>query len=240
MSSAPSYLRATMIERHITVSRVARYYTLGPPAIDAAEVWFVLHGYRQLAGRFLRRFEGLDDGTRRIVAPEALSRFYVDDEAGPHGPTSRVGATWMTREDRDREIADYVAYLDAVAARELAGGRRAPGPLRVVVLGFSQGAATASRWAVHGAVRPTELVLWAGLLAHDLDRELAAARLRGSRVTFVVGAADRFRNEAALAEQERWLDGSGIARRRVDHDGGHRVDSPVLERFARAVPWDVP
>ncbi|MEJ2217163.1 MAG: hypothetical protein P8099_11165 [Gemmatimonadota bacterium] len=118
-----------MIERHITVSRVARYYTLGPPAIDAAEVWFVLHGYRQLAGRFLRRFEALDDGTRRIVAPEGLSRFYVDDDSGPHGPGSRVGASWMTREDREREIDDYVAYLDAVASRELAGRRRAAGSI---------------------------------------------------------------------------------------------------------------
>jgi predicted esterase len=224
-----------MIERHITVSRVARYYTFGPPSMDAAEVWFVLHGYRQLAGRFLRRFEGLDDGTRRFVAPEALSRFYVDDEPGPHGPASRVGATWMTREDREREIADYVAYLDAVAARELGGGRRVGGAARIVVLGFSQGAATASRWAVHGEVQADELVLWAGLLAHDLDLEKAAARLWGKRVSFAVGSDDRFRNDAALAEQEAWLNGSGIAVQRVEYDGGHGVDAGALERLATSL-----
>lgn len=224
-----------MIERHITVSRVARYYTLGPPAIDAAEVWFVLHGYRQLAGRFLKRFEGLDDGTRRIVAPEALSRFYVDDGSGPHGPGSRVGATWMTREDREREITDYVAYLDAVAARELAGGRRVAGAARIVVLGFSQGTATASRWAVYGTTEADDLVLWAGLLAHDLDRERAAARLRGTRVRFVAGGGDRFRNDAALAEQVAWLEASGIDCRRVDYDGGHRVDAAALDRLAQGL-----
>lgn len=224
-----------MIERHITVSRVARYYTLGPPSMDAAEVWFVLHGYRQLAGRFLRRFEGLDDGTRRFVAPEALSRFYVDDEPGPHGPASRVGATWMTREDREREIADYVDYLDAVAARELGGVRRVAGAARIVVLGFSQGAATASRWAVYGGVPADELVLWAGLLAHDLDRAQAVTRLQGVRVSFVMGRADRFRNEAALAEQEAWLNGSGIALQRVEHDGGHHVEPGALERLATSL-----
>lgn len=222
-----------MIERHITVSRVARYYTLGPAAIDAAEAWFVLHGYRQLAGRFMRRFEALDDGTRRIVAPEALSRFYVDDTSGPHGPGSRVGASWMTREDREREIADYIAYLDAVASRELAGGRRAPGPVKVVVLGFSQGAATASRWAVHGELEPDELMLWSGLLAHDLDRDRGAERLRDTRVSFVAGGDDRFRNDAALEEQAAWLREAGVGCRVVDYDGGHRLDPDTLLRLAQ-------
>jgi predicted esterase len=222
---------AQMIERHIKVSRLARYYTLGPPAIDAAEAWFVLHGYRQLAGRFLRRFEGLDDGSRRIVAPEALSRFYLDDGSGPHGRHSRVGATWMTREDREREIEDYVAYLDAVAHRELAGGRRAGGPLRSVVLGFSQGAATASRWAVYGMMQPDDLILWAGLPAHDLDRKKATTRLEATRVSFVVGSEDRFRNDAAVAEQVAWLREAGIDCRVVTYDGDHRVDSDALLRL---------
>ena len=51
-----------------------------------------------------------------------------------------IGASWMTREAREREISDYVAYLDEVALwirREL-GCELAP-----TVLGFSQGVATA-------------------------------------------------------------------------------------------------
>ncbi|NIP78275.1 MAG: phospholipase, partial [Gemmatimonadetes bacterium] len=87
------------------------------------EVWFVLHGYGQLAERFVRRFDalpGVRDGMRAVVAPEALSRFYVEEEVtGPHGPESRVGATWMTRADREHEIRDYVEYLDRVAAAVL-------------------------------------------------------------------------------------------------------------------------
>jgi len=94
------------VEHHIEVPRTARYLTLGPG--DAADVWIVIHGYGQLAGRFLRRFEPIDDGTRHIVAPEALSRFYVGNEAGRHGQSSKVGATWMTREAREDEITDYV------------------------------------------------------------------------------------------------------------------------------------
>jgi len=73
-------------EHRITVSRSARYFTLGRPD---REVWFVLHGYGQLAARFLRHFEPLDDGTRLMVAPEALSRFYLGEARAERG----VGAS---------------------------------------------------------------------------------------------------------------------------------------------------
>ena len=137
------------VERHLKVTRTARYWTVGDPGQgDGGEIWFVLHGYKQLARRFLRRFEALATDRRMLVAPEALSRFYVSPEPGRHGPRSVVGATWMTREDRLNEIEDYVAYLDGLA-EELGAARH-----RMTVLGFSQGVATATRWVVRGAVRP--------------------------------------------------------------------------------------
>lgn len=58
-----------MQEHRIAVARTARYFTLGRAE---REVWFVLHGYGQLADRFLRHFDPIDDGTRLIVAPEGL------------------------------------------------------------------------------------------------------------------------------------------------------------------------
>src|SRR5690348_9673298 len=105
-----------MHEFHIAVGRTARYVVLGSTAKTGGlrEVWVVLHGYGQLAATFARYFEILDDGTRLIVAPEALNRFYL---TGPtSGPANErpVGATWMTREDREHEIEDYVAYLDTL------------------------------------------------------------------------------------------------------------------------------
>src|ERR671913_1620 len=98
----------TITPHALVVPRTARYYTLGPTHGFPRELWIVCHGYGQLASRFVSQFAALDDGTRLIVAPEALSRFYLDpipkrrNEASP-----RVGASWMTREDRESEIADY-------------------------------------------------------------------------------------------------------------------------------------
>lgn len=217
-------------EHHLEVTRTARYWVLGEGAREPREVWFVLHGYKQLARRFLRRFRELDDGTRLIVAPEALSRFYVGTETGRHGPGSVVGATWMTREDRLREIDDYVRYLDRLSGGVLAG---AGGDPRIVVLGFSQGVATAARWTALGAVRPHRLILWADLLPPDLDAGKAAAAWAGTDVVLVRGDADRAFTDEALLERERgWLDAAGVRVRVRRYAGGHDVLPEVLREVA--------
>lgn len=215
-------------EHHLPVTRSARYYTRGAAA-QAREVWFVCHGYGQLAQYFLRRFDTIDDGTRLVVAPEALSRFYLADPGGSHA-YARIGATWMTREDRLREIADYVGYLDALYREIMAGG--VPATARVVVLGFSQGVATACRWAVLGQARVDELVLWAERAPPDLDLAQAAARLRNTRVRLVAGTADPSLPPGALDEERSRLSQQGIPSEALTFAGGHELDSDTLQRLA--------
>jgi len=211
-------------EHHLSVARTARYYTLGEPG--ATEVWFVCHGYGQLAGRFLRRFEPIADGSRLVVAPEGLNRFYVG--SGEHRDQP-VGATWMTREDRLNEIADYVKYLDAVYA-DVFGGK--PTAARVRALGFSQGAATASRWVARGTARVDELVLWGGELPPDLDLGAAAERLKKVRVTLVAGTRDEYITPKILTGIERRLGEQAIPFRKQVFDGGHEIEPAALRQLA--------
>lgn len=214
--------------RHIRVARTARYYTMGGGGEGVDEAWFVLHGYRQAARRFARRFEVLAALERIVVVPEALSRFYVDPSPGRHGPEHRVGASWMTREDRDNEIADYVAYLDALASEMAAGV--APAVRRRVVLGFSQGAHTASRWVALGRAAAHDLVLWGAGLATDLTPDALAAGLEGVRVTFVRGARDKFRDRREEEAQDAVLEELGISFRVLVHPGGHEIaPEPLLD-----------
>ncbi len=215
-------------EHHLPVTRTARYYTLGAAA-RAREVWFACHGYGQLAQYFLRRFEALDDGTRLVVAPEALSRFYLAAPAGSHA-NARIGATWMTREDRLREIEDYVGYLDAVYREVLAAG--VPAAARVWALGFSQGVATACRWAVMGESQVDELVLWAERVPPDLDLTRAAERLRNARVHLVGGMTDPSLPPGALDEERARLERHGIQCVALTFPGGHELDAATLERIA--------
>ena len=215
-----------MQEHHIVVSRTARYFTLGPQDAAARDVWFVLHGQAQLAEQFIRHFEAIDDGRRLVVAPEALSRSYAHSTPPAPGETPRVGATWMTREDRESEISDYVGYLDALYAAVFARVPREDA--RVTVLGFSQGAATASRWVALGTATADRLVCWGGALAHDIALGDAGEGLRGAALTLVVGADDEYATPAVVAAEEARLTAHGVAYRTRRFVGGHRIDRDAL------------
>ncbi len=218
-----------MNEHHIEVAKTARYYTLGPLGPGPKQAWMVCHGYRQAAARFLRRFKALDDGTRRVIAPEGLSRFYVDPAPGRHGPEHRVGASWMTREDRLNEIGDYVRYLDLLAAETLNPWH----DRETVVLGFSQGVHTAARWITLGDASVDRLVLWGAYLPDDLDMDAAASRLAGVDLILVRGLSDPTVNDSGHARQEERLDEAGIGHRTLTHPGGHDIDPDLLLGIAK-------
>jgi predicted esterase len=166
-----------------------------------------------------------------LVAPEALSRFYVGDQDGPHGNDARVGATWMTREDRLVEIDDYVAYLDRLYAHVRSELPASCAP-RTLALGFSQGTQTAARWAARTEAPLSELVLWGGTLPPELDAGQVATRWARLRVTLVAGTRDRYVPEARLREDAARLEGHGVAARVLTFDGGHRLDDVTLGRIA--------
>ena len=215
------------VEHHLAVTKTARYWTLGDTTSPGGDAWFVLHGYKQLARRFLKRFNSIANGPRIIVAPEALSRFYVSPEPGRHGPESTVGATWMTREDRQNEIHDYVKYLDRLAESLGTGGRS------LTVLGFSQGVATAARWVVQGGVRPQRLVLWGELMPPDLDMERAVTALTGVDVVLVRGDEDPAFSSRIVSEEAERLRAAQIEYRTVSYSGGHEIDTETLRSLAR-------
>jgi predicted esterase len=220
------------VTRHaIVVPRTARYYTLGPTHGFPRELWLVCHGYGQLAARFVTQFAPLDDGRRLIVAPEALSRFYLDPlPARRNDPSPRVGATWMTREDRESEIADYVAYLERLVGEvrhPLSGA--AP---RIVVLGFSQGTATVCRWLASSVLRADHLVLWGGSIPPELDLAAWASRLHGAAISLVAGDEDELATPGAVAREAERLSAAGVAFTLQRFPGGHTIDPDALLQLA--------
>lgn len=216
--------------RHVRVQRTARFYQLGAPGPAVRELWIACHGYAQLAGPFALALAPLNDGSRIVVAPEGLSRFYLDDLLKRHGPDSPVGASWMTVQDREQEIVDYVEYLDTLA-RQLRGESGAP-ELRIVALGFSQGVATVSRWAALGSTRVDRLILWAGSLPPDLPTDRGAQVFRGARITIVAGRTDSLITTKVLETQQRTLAERGLESELVRFDGGHSLSSETLRLVA--------
>jgi len=224
------------VENHLRVARTARYFTLGgsadcetraAPAGAASSVWFVLHGYSQLARDFVQYFADAASPPRIIVAPEALNRYYLLPPDAAPAAERPVGATWMTREDREHEIEDYVAYLDALYDAL----RPSLSPdARVEAIGFSQGAATATRWALRGRTPIARLVLWGGLLPPETP--LAAPELRSLNLTLVAGTRDQFLSAERLDAEAQRLDAAGVPVRVIRFDGRHSLKRDVIRQLA--------
>lgn len=216
--------------------RTGRYAWMGANPARARRIWFTLHGYGQLAERFLRHFSGVVPDDTCVVAIEGLNRFYREMPKSDGSHLQHVGATWMTREGREHDIADTLAWLDTVHRDVVGvwpiGGR----DVTVGVLGFSQGVAMASRWVAHNRSIFHAFVAWAGALAADVDDAALATVLAPLQVTLVAGDDDVFvTNERRLAERAR-LERAQPATREVRFHGGHVLDAEALRSVLEALP----
>ena len=194
---------------------------LGDPA-SAQAIWIVLHGYGQLARYFLNKFEGIAPDVA-FVAPEGLSRFYLDEGH------QRVGATWMTREDREMEITDQREYLDSLV-EEL---RKTNQTVPVKVLGFSQGVATACRWSLGGRTRVSRLVLWAGSIPPEPSATELGKGWADIRVDVVLGTSDPYQGDKELQAMTARLDMAGVQHEVHRFTGGHTLEPVLLARLVR-------
>ena len=211
---------------HLRVSRHARWVEIGAVPGQAAELWIVLHGYGQRAGRFLRRFETIAAPTRRIVAPEGLSRFYLDERY------DRVGASWMTREDREHEIEDTIGWLDSLATHLI---ERDGPPTRTVVLGFSQGAPVAGRWLARGRTRADKLICWGAGLPHDVAPAAHRELYTALGLTLVLGIADSLFPPERVEDETQRLTSASVPFSLIRYGGGHEIDVRVLTELARTM-----
>lgn len=214
-----------MKTHHFPITRMARYALSGPITEETCDLLIGLHGYGQLAPVFAEQLKPVVVPGREVVCPEGLSRYYTNHK-------ERVaGASWMTSEDREYEILDHVAWLDALAENLL---EDAPEHLFVRVLGFSQGAPAASRWVGNGQLDVHQLILWGAPQAHDLTDEEWACLAAVPDVVLVAGRDDTIfpKNRVEVALDA--LEARGCHARHHFHDGGHVVLSDVLETVLQA------
>ena len=197
----------------------ARYFQLDEIGKSTKNLIFVLHGHGQLAEYFLRKFSVLDDGSNCIVAPEGLSRYYLEGFSG------RVGATWMTKEDRLRDIRNYLSYLNSLYDQFRP---KLQANTKVTVLGFSQGAATASRWVASEAMEFDQLILWAGIFPPDMDFRFASGKFHSKTIKYVYGIHDPFLTADKLEEMRVLSDRLHVSPEVISFDGVHEIEEKIL------------
>lgn len=217
-------------EHHLTVQRTARYYTLGELSLTTTHIWFCLHGFGQLATYFSRKFTTLADENTFIVLPEGLSRSYLDSTY------KRVGASWLTREDKEHEIIDFLTYLNTLYNSVLNGRDRSS--LHITVLGFSQGAAVACRWLNQmdnqaSSIRIDRLILWAGYFPNGLRELIDPDKLATIETHYVYGQQDNYITH--MDDVQGYLNriqADMPMLKMTAFEGGHNVGPEVLRQFA--------
>lgn len=208
-------------EHHIPVTRTARYFTLGEISSSSKDVWIVIHGHRQLAKDFIMNFESLVSEGSAVYAPEGLMRLYVKGDSG------NVGASWMTKEDRESDIKDYVNYLDRLFFDEIEPKVKQHG-LKINTLGFSQGAATLSRWLALGKAKVDKAVFWCGSIAHDVDFS-KAENLKLTEIFQVFASNDPYYDKSFPTEQATILKNANIPAKSVLFEGTHSVNAALMK-----------
>lgn len=207
----------------VSVTRTARYFTLGSVQSKTKNIWIVFHGYGQLAEYFIKHFQNLNLNENLIIAPEGLSRFYVE------GLTGRVGASWMTKEDRESEVEDQSRYVNAVI--EDCGLQFPSENYRLIVLGFSQGTATAVRWFVNNGIRPDQLILWAGSFPHDINAKDNPTIFKDLSTHFAYGNEDQFLQNINISERTDEFAQMGMNLKVWPFEGKHVMDKPTLAKI---------
>ncbi len=211
-----------MKEHHLQTSRTARFYTLGALNESTKTIWIVLHGYAQLAKEFIQSFDKINDGKNYIIAPEALNHFYAKGFSG------KPASTWMTSEDRENEIRDYIAYLDNLYLHLNLQHSSA----NIVVLGFSQGVATASRWIHSTNNKVHHFVIYAGEIGRELLSPFSE-KLASIPLTYVTGLNDPLISREAhlqIYDLMKTFNASII-----EFEGGHEVLPEVIEKINSCV-----
>lgn len=213
-------------ELHVSVQRNARYTMLGKCGPSTEEAWLVLHGYGMLASYFAQRFQKLVTATCCVVAPEALQRFYLEGTGG------RVGASWMTKDDRETDIQDNLKYLSTLTAHvEQEAGRS----LSWNVLGFSQGFPTAARWAIQSKVPINSLTAWGSDIPQDVQSGIRG-KWSGSSLNLVIATDDPYISEERLSREMQQLTEAGISYTLHRYTGGHRIVEDTLLELNAALP----
>lgn len=212
-----------MQKHQITVQKNAQYVTIGEINEQTENVWFVIHGYGQLAEYFIKKFNVLDDGKTVIVAPEALSKFYLKEFSG------RVGATWMTKYERDSEIEDYINYLNQLYEKVLKGID--VNKLKINILGFSQGTAMVARWCMNETIKYDRLILWAGYFGNGIEDVINPIKLKEKEVILCYGKEDEFLVKIDTLQYEKDIQKAIPHIQIHTFEGGHTIDEKLLLRI---------
>lgn len=210
-----------MYRNYLDVIKRAKYYQIGAANSSIKKVWMVFHGYAMLSEFFIKKFEVLNDGETLVIAPEALNRFYITENF------SRVGASWMTKEDRENDIIENNRYIESLYQNIVSQIGHSNFDLNV--LGFSQGSPTACRWVFSSSLKVKNLLIWAGDIPKDTLIKQNKLQWDSFNTYLVMGEKDQLITKELSLKFQKVISDYKLDYKLVKYDGDHRIFPDVLK-----------
>ena len=197
------------------------FETLNEIGEQTRYIWIVFHGMGYLSRYFLRYFAHLPKDEHYLVAPQAPSKYYMDDRF------KNVGASWLTRENTETEIENVLSYVDAVYA-----SLDIPTNARLIIFGFSQGMSIAARWVARRKIPCHKLIFYAGGIPRELKADDFDFLPKESPIVMIHGDKDPFLTPERLVAEEARLEElfNGRATKLI-FEGGHEILPSQLDRL---------
>ncbi|PID59461.1 MAG: hypothetical protein CR986_06200 [Ignavibacteriae bacterium] len=211
-------------ENEIKIERTATYFLLGKINKEIKEIWFVFHGYGQLAKDFIKNFEVLQSNKRLIVAPEALNKFYIKSFFG------KIGSTWMTKHNRENEIKDYVLFIDKLYEKIIS---ELNDNVKIIFFGFSQGVHTAARFLDFKKPKIDEFILWSSSFPHNCNYKENQKYWQSISKKIFVGTKDKLISNTKYEEEKEFIRLQMLSVDFIKFDGGHEITELELSKFLK-------
>lgn len=176
------------------------------------------HGMGHLSRFFLRFFDGLPAQEHYVIAPQAPSKYYLNNTY------TQVGASWLTRENRIMEIENNLLFLDAVFLAEVP-----PANCNLIIFAYSQGVSMATRWMASRKISCQGLVLYAGSVPDELTPADFSYLKPETDIRFVLGDQDEFISGSRREKEKAKLE--GLFNGKVQHlpfSGGHELKKEII------------
>ncbi len=210
-----------MKEHQLEVAIKTPYFTLNELTDNTERIWLTFHGYGQLAKFFIKKFESLDPDKNFIIAPQGLSKYYLEGFYG------RVGASWMTKEDRLTEIENQYRYIQSVL-NEIGDISNK----ELIYFGFSQGTATMGRFAAWSKIPFHKMIIWAGTFPPDIEPDAYSFLTGNEEFTYFTSREDPFFKEEMIENQNKVVSETVGKKPELNwYEGGHTVVPELLTKI---------
>ena len=206
-------------EKQVTYQTTNSYTTLNTLTDKTKNVWIIFHGIGYLSKYFLKYFDELPQEENYIIAPQAPSKYYLNNQY------HHVGASWLTKENTVNETQNVLNYLDAVFSSQVI-----PENCDLIVFGYSQGVSIATRWVAKKQLQCQQLVLYAGGIPHELSpKDFNFLITKNTKITTLVGDKDEYINDDILQTESKRIASlfSGKAKQ-IIFEGKHEIKKEII------------